>query len=550
MYGSAKNNKKKIEKNKYVKEGPCIFPFKHKSKTYTKCMSSEKGNKCATEVSKYGTMKKYGYCRKKKKKKMNIIKKLSLIPLAPISKKKTLKPMKPKTSNKMQKKRLSKYKKTLRGKVYNATTNRIINYSKTTVKNIQARLEKLYKNGDIEKEDYVKVMELYSEKINNEELHKCENKGYLWCAKTQKCIKDTVKGRLECDYILTDEQMEEIMKEPDETKYKRKNTDYQYTEYLFAVALKNPDLPFDIELIKHISNVHMTPIQKDGFIKDLEESYIKEAKYIKKWYEKACSEIKNLYELYPELIDISTCEVFLTGKNITDSSLKSHLDKSIGRDKINKGDIYLLGKNNIFLGFSIKKSKDATLINWSIEDQFKNFKKSEYEKLKEVKKKFMISIGIEIMSSSQYQNMSSSNRKLYEAIREKFNKGMRGDNLYKRTIQDIIETNQQYFLTKIISGIGSITSYPTYIFDGNNLANLNNIYSSYKRKLDEGKLTILSDNKKNNDILKHLGLKEHYSDNAGKIWYYINEDGVFKYRFEIRVKGNPYASLQFQMHKI
>ena len=83
----------------------------------------------------------------------------------------------------------------------------------------------------------------------------------------------------------------------------------------------------------------MTPTQKDGFIKDLEDSYIKESKYIQKWYANACSEIKNLYELYPELIDISNCEVFLTGKNITDSRLKSHLDKSLGRDKINKGDI-------------------------------------------------------------------------------------------------------------------------------------------------------------------------------------------------------------------
>jgi hypothetical protein len=586
MFGSAKNNKNKIEKNQLVKEGPCIFPFKHKSKTYNECMDSEKGKKCATEVSKYGTMKKYGYCRKKSKKKLNIIKKLPLTYpnesdikynteySKQLSKKMELhkevkkkvppylklrrecatieegKLVKKPTSKKTKKKRLSNYKKTLRGKVYNVNTDRIVNYSKTGVKNIQLRLEKLYKNGEIEKDEYDKLIKLYSEKLNNEESQICENKGNLWCIKEQKCVKDTIKGRLTCEYILTDEQMEQVMKEPEEGKYKRKKTDYQYTEYLFAVALKNPDLPFDIRTMKYINNVHMTPTQKDGFIKDLEDSYIKESKYIQKWYANACSEIKNLYELYPELIDISNCEVFLTGKNITDSRLKSHLDKSLGRDKINKGDIYLLGKNDLFLGFSIKKSKDATLINWSIEEQFKKFKKSEYERLKEVKKEFMTSIGIEIMSSSQYQNMSSGNRKLYEAIRDKFNKSMKGDNLYKNTIKDIIETNQTYFLNEIISGIGAITSYPTYIFDGNNLANLNNIYSIYKTKLDQGKLTLLSDNKKNNDDLKQLGLKQHYSDNAGKIWYYINEDGEFKYRFEIRVKGNPYASLQFQLHKI
>lgn len=61
---------------------------------------------------------------------------------------------------------------------------------------------------------------------------------------------------------------------------------------------------------------------------------------------------------------------------------------------------------------------------------------------------------------------------------------------------------------------------------------------------------ILSDNTKDNARIKELELKEHYSDNDGKIKYYINEDGEFKYRFEIRTKGNPYASLQFQLHKV
>ena len=32
-------------------------------------------------------------------------------------------------------------------------------------------------------------------------------------------------------------------------------------------------------------------------------------------------------------------------------------------------------------------------------------------------------------------------------------------------------------------------------------------------------------------VLK-LKLKEHYSDNDGKIKYYINEDGKFKYRLK------------------
>ena len=56
------------------------------------------------------------------------------------------------------------------------------------------------------------------------------------------------------------------------------------------------------------------------------------------------------------------------------------------------------GKKNIFIGFSIKKNKDATLINWSIEEQFKKLNHGEYIKLKEAKKMFMLDIVIELMS--------------------------------------------------------------------------------------------------------------------------------------------------------
>ena len=63
MRGTRKNRKGKIEKNKKVKEGPCIFPFKHKRKSYDVCMETDKGEICATEINESTrTMTKYGYC--------------------------------------------------------------------------------------------------------------------------------------------------------------------------------------------------------------------------------------------------------------------------------------------------------------------------------------------------------------------------------------------------------------------------------------------------------------------------------------------------------
>ena len=76
MFGTNVNSLGKVEKNQKVKEGECIFPFKYKKETHTKCFPTDKGKICATSVSDRGTLKTYGYCKNKtikKKKKLNII---------------------------------------------------------------------------------------------------------------------------------------------------------------------------------------------------------------------------------------------------------------------------------------------------------------------------------------------------------------------------------------------------------------------------------------------------------------------------------------------
>ena len=80
MFGVAKNTHGKIEKNKKVKEGECIFPFKYKYNTYSsKCADTEKGKICATSVSERGTLKTYGYCKERKRKTLKKKKKLNII---------------------------------------------------------------------------------------------------------------------------------------------------------------------------------------------------------------------------------------------------------------------------------------------------------------------------------------------------------------------------------------------------------------------------------------------------------------------------------------
>ena len=87
MYGNARNNKGKLEFNKKIKPGKCIFPFMYKWKNHKNCYTTPKGDICATSISlPRRTLKTYGYCAKKR------------------TKKKTLKRKKKSTAKKLKKK--------------------------------------------------------------------------------------------------------------------------------------------------------------------------------------------------------------------------------------------------------------------------------------------------------------------------------------------------------------------------------------------------------------------------------------------------------------
>ena len=66
MIGTAINKYGKKEKNKKIKEGNCIFPFKYQWKTHNNCVDTPKGEICATTVNDKQTLQTYGYCEDKK----------------------------------------------------------------------------------------------------------------------------------------------------------------------------------------------------------------------------------------------------------------------------------------------------------------------------------------------------------------------------------------------------------------------------------------------------------------------------------------------------
>ena len=81
MYATTINNRDYNEQNEKVKAGLCLFPFKYKRKKHNKCLSTKRGDICATSLSKFGTLKTYGYCPSKKstaKKTLKLKKKIKL----------------------------------------------------------------------------------------------------------------------------------------------------------------------------------------------------------------------------------------------------------------------------------------------------------------------------------------------------------------------------------------------------------------------------------------------------------------------------------------
>jgi DNA ligase (NAD+) len=64
----------KVERNaKVLADKPCIFPFKTKRKEYNECIDEGKGKFCATQVSKRGTLQKYGYCEDYREEKQEVM---------------------------------------------------------------------------------------------------------------------------------------------------------------------------------------------------------------------------------------------------------------------------------------------------------------------------------------------------------------------------------------------------------------------------------------------------------------------------------------------
>lgn len=312
-------------------------------------------------------------------------------------------------------------------------------------------------------------------------------------------------------------------------KKKRKNVETPWTEYIAAVVFQHPEATFD-QLTS--LPLELTETMKQAYLLDMEK---RPEKCVREWFD-TCKERTAQWRTSYGITDTDKMEVFLTGKKVRNPRV-AELLKPIKDKKQQKADIFICVNGERWIGISIKTTHGDPLSNWSIEKLIRETTPDVANELKEHKTKLLTENGIE----RNWREKKEENRAKYNAV-------MHGKNVYKETLHDWISDNAGTTLKDIIAAIAgsSITEFSNHKYDGTAFEDLCQTYTSIK----ESDMKMVADCPETKQLLETQGLKQHYSDTAAKLWYYVKVGDSFKYRFEIRWKGDPFASPQLMLYTL
>jgi len=308
----------------------------------------------------------------------------------------------------------------------------------------------------------------------------------------------------------------------------RKNTDYQWTEMLTAllslydysdiIDLSKEDL---IEFIKdNRDKIYITCIEKyiDDFMREKNTNIRK--------IEKFAANVKRFNVTLNDKYD-TIKKMYVTGKNynrinddefqsIKDTNKKLEEEHPDDKKKICKSDIYIKFVDNTHIGISIKKNKQCTKANYSVQKMLGE----------------IVDVGLRDNLNNTKNRLLQDNgitRQNYKAKRPIYNNLFSKENPY----YDALLTNIIKYETEIIKRCLS------NMFSCNNKE-----YDVYELWDTDYKLLKLTKEIKHMKIIVDTDKKNR--SKASKQFYklkYKDEDFI---DFEIRFKGNPFNSPQFQ----
>lgn len=312
-------------------------------------------------------------------------------------------------------------------------------------------------------------------------------------------------------------------------KKKRKNVETPWTEYVAAVIFQHPSATYEqLETLP----ITLPETLATAYKKDIAQ---RPTKTVEQWFD-TCKNQSQSWRNQCAIGDNDQVEVFLTGKKVKDERVLDLL-KNIKDKKQHKADIFLCINKARWIGISVKTTKGDPLSNWSIEKLIKETSPDVAETLKTQKTTLLNNNGID----RKWRANKEENRAKYNAI-------MHGSNVYKQTLHEWLTEHADSTLKNIVASIAGspITDFINYKYDGTTFENLHQIHET----ITSSDMLMLADIPETKKQLETLGLKQHYSNNAAKLWYYVKVGSSFKYRFEIRWKGDPFASPQLMLYSL
>ena len=313
-------------------------------------------------------------------------------------------------------------------------------------------------------------------------------------------------------------------------KKKRKRCETPWSEYVAAIIFQHPNATY--EQLDSLS-LNISDSMTLSYKNDLK---IRKETSVRKWFDQ-CKENTTQWRTECGIKDTDSIEVFLEGKKISSPRVLELL-KQINDSKQHKGDIYICVNKERWISISIKTTHNDPLSNWSIEKLIGERNPSLKTELKKHKEKLLKDNGI----NRNWRENKDENREKYNQIM------YGGDNIYWNMLKTWISENTQTEIRDIITSAAgsSITQFATYKYDGRGFENLSDTFT----KIKNNDVTIIHDCPSNKETLQKHNLKQHYSETSSKIWYYVKIGDQFAYRFEIRWKGDPFASPQLLLYTL
>ena len=321
--------------------------------------------------------------------------------------------------------------------------------------------------------------------------------------------------------IIIDNKENENKEEPDDLqtcdKKQRASVEYNGMELVCGLLLVNRDINNYDELNNILLNMNETKIKFNNetdfyeYVNDICKKKEIIDNYIKN-FKKSIEPISNL--------NIDNIEfIYISGKKNKPTEINELND---GLCKLEtKSDLYIKQKNNVFIGLSVKQSKDATKSNYSAQ---KMLGKEKDEQLTKIKKTYLIEQG--------FPKFNKMDRDKVNALFYPQNKL----NPYMNQLKEEIENNKKNIAKVLVEKLYcSNVNYDVYEFDGIELTKL-------VRMIDESDITF-------EEHLPYYYNTKGEEREAAKLFYKLTCNDK-KYRVEVRWKGNIHnASPQFQIHE-